>query len=154
MEPIACASPDFMIDPREAVVAPTVHPALDDWGKPRQNSREAVDKLGSDNDMLGRHNIDAVGQGVAGEIGADERNDAANARNPEPDRHVFWAIRHEQTDDITDGEALSQRPTRISIRSLQQGPICQALPGGKESGRIAELVGSVFNEDREGNERI
>ena len=98
--------------------------------------------------MLGSYQVDGVRERVAGEIGVEQRNDPADARYPEPDRHVFRTIWHEQTDDVADRETLSQRPTRILIRSLRECAIRQAFPVG-EKDNIIKPVSQGFNEDRE-----
>ena len=99
--------------------------------------------------MLGSYQVDRVRERVAGEIGVEQRNDPADARYPEPDRHVFRTIWHEQTDDVAGRETLSQRPTRILIRSLRERAIRQAFPVGKQSGRRTKPVSQGFDEDRE-----
>jgi hypothetical protein len=99
--------------------------------------------------MLGSYQVDGVRERVAGEIGVEQRNDPADVRYPEPDRHVFGTIWHEQTDDVAGRETLPQRPTRILIRSLRESAIRQAFSVGKQSWRRTKPVSQGFDEDRE-----
>ncbi len=45
---------------------------------------------------LGADDVDAMGERRAAQIGVDERDDAADGGDAEPDRHVFGAVRHQQ----------------------------------------------------------
>ena len=51
---------DFVIDPRQAVVALAVRPDFYTRGKTRRHSSERVDESGPDDNMLGSHDVDGV----------------------------------------------------------------------------------------------
>ncbi len=61
--------------------------------------------------MFGRDNIDAVGERRAGQIGIEQRNDAADAGDAEPDGNVFRPVGHQQADDFAFGNALRRAPS-------------------------------------------
>ena len=72
-------------------------------------------KLSGHDEMLGRDDIDAMGERGAGQIGVEQRDDTADAGDAKPDGHVFGPVGHEQADDVTFGEALLERPSGILI---------------------------------------
>ena len=143
VEPITCDLARFR--DRSAESPWLLSPCIQLWTsgqvsvtRPRKHRQGRVD-----DNMFGSYDVDGVRERVAGEIGVEQRNDSADARYPQPDRHVFWTIWHEQTDDVAGRETLSQRPTRILIGSLRERAIGQAFPLGKKSGRRPNLSARV-----------
>ena len=51
---------------------------------------------------------------LAGEVGVEQRDDAAHAGDAEPDGHVLRPVRHQQTDDVALCDPLLERPPRIA----------------------------------------
>jgi hypothetical protein len=89
--------------------------------------------------MPGHHRSDAVRERGAGQIGIEERNDAANLSNAQPDGEVFWPVPHHQANDFTFGETLVERPSRVLVGALGQLTVGQALAFGEQGRRGAEL---------------
>ena len=74
-----------------------------------------LEKFRSDDEVLGRDDIDAMGERVTAQIGVEQRDDAADGGDTEPDRHVFGPIWHQEPDRFALGEILRERPARIAI---------------------------------------
>jgi hypothetical protein len=68
--------------------------------KPSRRSAQRVDEFSCNNDVFRRGKIYRVHQRVAAEIRVNKRDDTDYARYTKPNRHIFRAIWHDQTDDI------------------------------------------------------
>ena len=55
-------------------------------------------ELGRDDDMGGRGDRDAMGERLAGQIGVEQRDDAADLGDAEPDGEIFRPVGHQQAD--------------------------------------------------------
>ena len=84
-----------------------------------------------------------------GEIRVEQGHDAADARDSEPDGHVFGAVRHQETDGVALGELLADRPPGISGRSLRERTIGQALAVREEGGRVPERLRELLDDGRQ-----
>ena len=69
----------------------------------------------------------------AGQVGVDQRRDAADAGDAEPDRHVFRPVRHQQADRLALGEILRQRPARVAVGALGERAIAEASRGRRSA---------------------
>ena len=75
---------------------------------------ECVEKFRRDDDVLGRDDIDAMGERRPAQIGVEQRDDAADAGDAEPDRQVFGPVWHQQPDRVAFGEILRRAPSAHS----------------------------------------
>ena len=147
---LARAAADVAVEAREVVAAGgAVSP---DRGRPRQvppRGGEGTDELGGHDDMPGRDQVDAMREGAAGQLRVEQRHDAADPGDAEPDRHVLGSARHEQTDGVAWSESLIERPARIAIGLLGQRTIGQALALGQQGRRRVEALGELVDHRRQ-----
>ena len=106
---------DLLIDARQvgAVGAVLPDPGVD--GEMRPRGREGGRKLGRHDHVLGLDHVDAMGECGAREVGVDERDHAARAGEPEPDRHELRPVRHHQAHGVALGEPVRERPARVAV---------------------------------------
>src|SRR5262249_40065067 len=90
----------------------------------------------------------------AGKTGIDERDDASNARYPEPYRHIFWAIGHEEAYAVANANSLLPRPAGIAVGGLRKLAVGQCLPLAEERRRAAVRVGELLNHHRQRARRL
>ena len=113
-----------------------------------QRRSEGVDEILSHDHMFGRDDVDAMRKRKTFQIGIDERDDTANLGDAKPNGHVFWPVRHQQTDRITFDEALLKRPSRILVRPLDEHAIRQALTVREQRWRLGALRGAFVDHCR------
>jgi hypothetical protein len=89
-----------------------------------------------DDDVRRRSEIDAMVERGAAKIGVDQRNDDADAGEPEPDGQIFGPVRHHQADDLALGEVLRQRPARKTAGARDELGIGQAFSSREERGSV------------------
>src|SRR5437867_2919433 len=99
--------------------------------------------------MSGGGDVDAMCERGPGEIRVEQRNDAADARDAEPDGHVLRAVRHQEADGVALGELLLDRPPGISGRSFRERTIRQALAVREEGRRVPELLSELLDDGRQ-----
>ena len=153
-ELFAPLSLDVAIDAREFVAAGAVGPDRCRAFKVRHRGGQPIDELRGHNEVLGLDDIDAMRKRGTRQIGIEQRNDPTDARNAEPDGHVFRPVRHEQTDGVALGETLVERPPRIAVRPLCERAIRQALAVGEEGRRLAQFFGEFLDHGRKNALRI
>ena len=72
-------------------------------------------QFGVDDDVLRAPRCRCNGPATAPrKIGVDQRDDAADAGDAEPDRHIFRPVRHHQADGFAFGESLRRAPSARS----------------------------------------
>src|SRR5947209_3919024 len=71
------------------------------------------------------------------EICVDQRDNRTNARDAQPDRHIFGSVRHEQANDITFGEPF-ECPTAVAIRLMCQLRVCES-PAVREQSPVLSM---------------
>ena len=120
----------------------------------RARRAEPGGKLGSDDDVLRRDDIDAMGERGAAQIDVDERNDDPDAGKAEPDRHVFRPVRHHQGDDVAFAEALIERPAGEAMHAPGQFAIAETFAGGHQRRRVALRGRQLFDDGGEEALRI
>ena len=126
---------DFIVNPRKPTIVLAMRPGSNLRRYPGRDPREGLDERGVDYNVPRCNDIDGMYQRVADEIGVEQRNYATDARDSQPDRHIFGAAWHEQTHDIAEGQALSECPSCILVGSLCKTAIGQVLTLRKKSGR-------------------
>ena len=89
-----------------------------------------------------------------GEIGVEQRHYAAGARDAEPDRHVFGAVRHQQANGLALGEALAAGPAGVAVGALAELAIAQPLASREQRRRVAEFLREFLDHDGEDPGRI
>ena len=80
--------------------APAVDPAAQLRRMPRSDTGEGFDEITPDDTEPGRDEIDRVRQRRAAQMGIDQGDGDRDSRHPQPNRHVFPAIRHHQADHV------------------------------------------------------
>ena len=73
---------------------------------------ELVAKFRSDNDMLRRDDIDAMGKRRTAKLRVDQRNDDANTGQSKPYRHIFGPVRHHEADGFARGHVSASSAQR------------------------------------------
>jgi hypothetical protein len=91
---------------------------------------------------------------LAERIDVDERNDDADAGEPEPDRHVLRPVRHHQGDDVAFAEALIERPAGEATRAPGEFAIAETFAGGHQRRRVALRRRQLFDDGGEEALRI
>ena len=81
-----------------------------------------------------------------GQIGVEQRDDAADAGDAEPDRHEFGPVRHQQADGLALAEALRERPAGVAVGALGQLAIAEALAVGQQRRGVAESLGQLLDD--------
>ena len=84
-------------------------------------------QLGRHDDVLRRHDVDAMRERLPDQVGVEQRGDAADAGDAEPDRHEFRPVRHQQADGVALCDSFAERPARIAVRALEQLPVAEGL---------------------------
>ena len=110
-------------------------------GQPGADRRQPRRELGADDDGLRCDDIDRVDQRVAGQIGIDEGNHGADARQAQPDRQVFGAVGHHQAHGIPALETLGKSPPRILMAAGRELAVAQGGLARHERRRRSELIG-------------
>ncbi len=88
-------------------------------------------------------------QGLAREIGIDERDGESDSRQPQPHRQIFRAIRHEQGHGIARLPASRQSPACILVAADGEAAIRQAGFGRYQCRCCPELGRKAFDQHRQ-----
>ncbi len=106
---------DLAIDARKIIASPCdqIFGRLESVAE-----RNCIDQFAGDDDVLRRDDVDAMGERVPAELRVEQRNDAADAGDAEPDRQVFGPVRHHQADGLALGELLRERPAGVAVGAL------------------------------------
>ena len=99
---------------------------------------------------LGPGGVDAMRERGSLKVRVDERGDAADARQTQPDRHIFLAVGHQEADAIAFLEALLQSPPGVTVCQRRSGPVAQIAFVRKEGGGIAEALCQLVHYRGEG----
>src|SRR2546422_173597 len=148
-ERVAREPPDAAVDPREVAETVAVRPDSRRAGEVRQRAGEPFEELRGHDDVPGRDEIDGVRERGPCQIGVEQRNDAADTGDAEPDRHVLGPVRHEQPDDIPLDESLVERPAGVSVGARRETAIGQALTLGEQGRRLRESLGELLDHRRQ-----
>ena len=97
--------------------------------------------------MPGFRDIDRMGQRLSREIGIDQGNDRAHARQTKPNREILRAIRQDQADDVAEANLMAQSPSRIPIGLLCELPISKSLIFAGQRFRILELIRQCIDQN-------
>src|SRR5215472_3118778 len=89
--------------------------------------------------MFRRCDVNAVRERSAPQIRVEQRNDAANLRDPQPDSDILRPVRHQQAYAVAFADAVRQRPACILVRPFAQTAIRQAVAIRKQGGGFAGL---------------
>jgi hypothetical protein len=84
----------------------------------------------ADNDDSRGHAVNRVRKALSRQMRVDQGHGNADPRETEPDGHIFGTVGHQERDDISFNEALSQSPARIAVRIRGESPIAQSGPVG------------------------
>ena len=103
---------------------------------------------------FGLDGVDAIGQRRPGQMGVEERNHAADARDADPDREEFRPARHHQADRVALAHVLRQRPARVAVGARRKFAVGEALTVGEQRRRVAVLVREFQDDLREHARRI
>src|SRR3989441_1074744 len=136
-------------DPREVAETVAVRPDSRRAGEVRQREGEPFEELRGHDDVSGRDEIDGVRERGPRQIGVEQRNDAADAGDAEPDRHVLGPVRHEQADDVPLDEPPVERPARVSVGARREAAIGQALALREQGRRLRESLGELLDHRRQ-----
>ena len=79
----------------------------------RQGSVECLGELHGDDDVFGRSRLNAVREGLPGEVGVEQRDDPAHAGDTQPDGEIIGAVGHQQADHVAFPHALCEGPTGV-----------------------------------------
>ena len=126
-----------------------VRPDLSLRHEVRPRGRKCLDQFRGDDDVLGQHDIDAMRKRRADKIGVEQRDDAADACDAEPDRHVFRPVGHEQTDGVALAEAGRERPARITVRPFAERAKAQAFAVRQQRRCFAEGLREIVDQVRQ-----
>ena len=138
-----------VVDARKLVVTGAVNPDRRRAGEVRPHGGQPIDELRGHDQMSGRGDVDAMRERRPGEIRVEQRDDAADAGDAEPDGHVLGAVRHQQADGVALGQPLLERPAGISGRSFRERAIGQALAVREQRRRVAERLGELLDDGRQ-----
>ena len=128
-----CKAFDLLVD-----AAPSaVNPHLRRRGEVRQGRVERIGKFRVDDEVFSRSRLNAVREGLPGEVGVKQRDDSAHAGDTQPDRQILGAIGHQQADHIALGHALCDRPAGVPPRALREFEVGEALAVGEQRGLVA-----------------
>ena len=93
-------------------------------------------------------------QRLAGQVGIEQRDRDAGARESEPDAEIIRAILEQQADRVTRAEALGDSPARVAMGEVGELAIAQRGGRGNESRRRFEAIGQAVDEDGQRGARI
>ena len=138
---------------RSSVLFDPCNPTRTGFGPQLANAppRHPRGEVAADDDGLRRHDVDRMDQRIAHKIAVDERHHRADARQPEPDRHVVGAVGHQQTHGVPRTQALAHPPARILIAAKAEFAIAQRCLGRHQRGRRAELGRQPVDQYRQDN---
>ncbi len=86
----------------------------------RPRRLECLAQVRRNDDLFRRDNVDAMGERGPAELGVQQRHGAADGSDAEPDRHVIRAVLHQQRDSVALGDALVERPARVTVGTRGQ----------------------------------
>ena len=78
-----------------------------------------------------------MGECWTAKLRVDQRNNDANARQPQPYGHIFRPVRHHEADGFALGNGLIERPACIRVSALGNIAIGHVFANGKERWRVA-----------------
>ena len=138
---------------RCAVSRASRSPALPPWiqifgTRLRYGSRglEYRGKIRRQDDMIGFRDIDAMRQRQPDQLGIDQRRDAADLGDAEPGGDVIRPAWHEQANGIAGLDARRQRPARIAVDPIGQGPVTEGLGVRYQGGAIRLPRGMILDD--------
>jgi hypothetical protein len=82
-------------------------------------------------------NLQGMGERGTAEIGADERDDRAHLREPEPDREILGPVAHYEGDTLAALNPRAKRPSRILVHARLERAEAEALAVTDKRCRIA-----------------
>ena len=142
-EVVAADVVERAVDTRQIGVGLAVNPDFTLARDMRPRAFQRVEQFGRDDDVLWAHHVDAIGERRPGEVRVDERDHAADARDPDPGGQEFRPPRHHQTDGVALAQMLCQRPARIAVGARRELAIGEALVIREERRRVAVLIGKL-----------
>ena len=145
---------DFPVDARQGGRAFAVHPDLRPLLQMRLGGRKGRAELRRDDDVLRVDHVDAMGERGAGEIGVEQRHHAADCGDADPDGEIFRPVRHQERDDFALGEAVVERPARITIGALGEPGIAEPLAVAHEGRLVEVLLGQFLDQQGKDAGRI
>ena len=107
-----------------------------------------------DDRMSWRDDLDGMGEGRTAQVRVDERDDNPDARQAEPDRHIFGPIWHHQAYAIALNEPLIERPARETVCSLGERAVCEAFARREQCLRRTSRFRQLLNDVRQKTPRI
>ena len=116
----------------------------------RAHGRERRRQLGADHDQARRRNPDRMQQRVPRKMRVEQRHRHADARKPEPHRHIFGAVRHQQRRHIARLKALREAPVRILVAARRELPVTERALARHQRRRGAELLRLPVDQQRQG----
>ena len=111
-------------------------------------------QLGLRNNVLGVHDIDAMGERRSRKMRIEERHHAAHSADSNPYRQEFRTPGHQQADGIAFANAFAQGPARVAVSPRGKSAIGEALAGGEERGRVGVFMGELRDDQREDTGRM
>src|ERR1043166_798335 len=101
---------DIVVDSGIPIRTRSVNPDPRRGSKIASRGRHSILELGRDNQMFWSSDVDDVCKRGPREVRVQQRDDAAHTRDPEPYRHVFRAVRHQEADGLALDQALPYGP--------------------------------------------
>jgi hypothetical protein len=116
----------------------------------RRRTAKGVEQIARDDDVPRRDGVDAMGERGSHEMSVEQRDDAAGATDPAPDRHVFGPVGHQQADRVALADSVHPGPAGVAIGAIQQRAKAQRPGIGHQRRRVAEPPRQFLDDDREG----
>src|SRR5262249_17659528 len=98
-----------------------------------------------DDDVFRRSSLNAVREGLPGEVSVEQCDDSANAGYTQPDSQIFRAVGHQQADHIALGHTLGERPAGVPPRAPGEFEVGEALAVGEQRGLVAQPVAQLVD---------
>src|SRR5271163_4472648 len=123
----------------DRIEAPPLAP-FDAVGPEFDGVAEARDRFGAIriHDQTARFgDLQGMGERGTAKIGADERDDRAHLREPEPDREILGPVAHRESDGLAFGDARAERPARILVHPRLERAEAEGFAIAYQRGRVA-----------------
>ena len=112
----------------------------------RQGRVERIGELRGDDEVFSRSSLNAVREGLPGEVGVEQCDDSANAGDTQPDSQILGAVGHQQADHIALRHALCERPAGVPPRAPGEFEVGEALAVGEQRGLVAQPVAQLVDD--------
>ncbi len=109
-----------------------------------------VGQLGIDDHVARARHLQAMRQGVAAQIGVDQRHHAAHPRHAQPTGQILRPVRRQQRHRLAADQPPLQRPARIGAQPSGQFGVAKALVLADQGGCVALPFGHGLDHHRQG----